>query len=195
MTRHVAFYARVSTPEQHVEPYLHALRQYATARELEVGASVAELARRFGIARGTVRKLVAGEVGIKGLTGGRTHTRKRSRVLGRPCKPADLTRGSLRAPESWQRPSGFCQGERAHGPEVVQRITRYWVFLSRARCTASSPCIRMARALAHPHDVGRRRDDACAPDPALAGTPSPRAEDRPAGQPRGDFARFADRGW
>jgi len=38
MPRRVAFYARVSTTEQHVEPQLHALRQYATARELDVGA-------------------------------------------------------------------------------------------------------------------------------------------------------------
>jgi len=32
----VALYARVSTAEQHVEPQLHALRHYATARGLEV---------------------------------------------------------------------------------------------------------------------------------------------------------------
>ena len=36
MPRRVALYARVSTAEQHVEPQLHALRQYAAARGLEV---------------------------------------------------------------------------------------------------------------------------------------------------------------
>src|SRR5271167_3384462 len=120
---------------------------------------------------------------------------RRSRILGRLREPAGRIRGSNPTPETWRKPSGFCEGERAHGPEVVQRITRYWVFLSRARCTASSPCIRMARALAHPHDVGRRRDDACALILRWPATPSRRAEDRPAGQPPGDFARFADRGW
>src|SRR5690606_37266890 len=34
----VALYARVSTAEQTVEPQIHALRQYATARGLEVVA-------------------------------------------------------------------------------------------------------------------------------------------------------------
>lgn len=36
MPARVALYARVSTAEQHVEPQLHALRQYAAARGLEV---------------------------------------------------------------------------------------------------------------------------------------------------------------
>lgn len=89
MTRHVAFYARVSTPEQHVEPQLHALRQYATARELEVGASASELARRFGIARGTVRKLVVGEVGRKALYG-RTRGSDRASWGDRASLPTSL---------------------------------------------------------------------------------------------------------
>jgi len=38
MPRRVALYARVSTSEQHVEPQLFALRQYATARGLDVAA-------------------------------------------------------------------------------------------------------------------------------------------------------------
>jgi DNA invertase Pin-like site-specific DNA recombinase len=38
MPSRVAFYSRVSTAEQHVEPQLHALRQYAGARGLEVAA-------------------------------------------------------------------------------------------------------------------------------------------------------------
>jgi hypothetical protein len=38
MSHHVALYARVSTTDQHLEPQLFALRQYATARELDVAA-------------------------------------------------------------------------------------------------------------------------------------------------------------
>jgi len=38
MPRRVALYARVSTTDQHVEPQLHALRQYAEARGLELAS-------------------------------------------------------------------------------------------------------------------------------------------------------------
>jgi len=55
--------ARIGRPRAEVD-------QVALVQGIRSGVSVSELARRFGIARGTVRKLVAGEVAEKVYAGG-----------------------------------------------------------------------------------------------------------------------------
>jgi len=109
--------ARIGRPEVAVD-------RLALVQGIREGASIAELGRRLGISRPTIRKLVSVEVEKRVSSGGEcfgSDRASRDDLASRLASPAGRIERL-----SWKKPTGFCQTRHPGPPPKVLAMQAQW---------------------------------------------------------------------